>query len=200
MTENQEKIVALYVRVSTGYQVDKDSLPFQKKELKAYCEHVLHIDKKRIEIFEDAGKSGKNTKRPAFERMMNKIKAGQVSHVIVYKIDRISRNLVDFSLMYDDFKYNNVTFISLNEQFDTSSAIGEAILKIILVFAELERKLTSERVKDVMIGRAKNVQWNGARVPYGWDWDEKNKCPVHSDKEAPYVRTMYQMYLDGGST
>lgn len=126
----KEKIVALYVRVSTGYQVDKDSLPFQKKELKNYCEHVLHIDKKRIEIFEDAGKSGKNTKRPAFERMMEKVKSGQVSHVIVYKIDRISRNLVDFSLMYDDFKYNNVTFISLNEQFDTSSAIGEAILKI----------------------------------------------------------------------
>lgn len=200
MTENQEKIVALYVRVSTGYQVDKDSLPFQKKELKAYCEHVLHIDKKRIEIFEDAGKSGKNTKRPAFERMMNKIKAGQVSHVIVYKIDRISRNLVDFSLMYDDFKYNNVTFISLNEQFDTSSAIGEAILKIILVFAELERKLTSERVTDVMIGRAQSGLWNGARVPYGWDWDAEKKCPVHSDKEAPYVRTMYQMYLDGGST
>ena len=172
MTEQNEKIVALYVRVSTGYQVDKDSLPFQKKELKAYCEHVLHIDKNCIEIFEDAGKSGKNTKRPAFERMMGKVKSGQVSHVIVYKIDRISRNLVDFSLMYDDFKYNNVTFISLNEQFDTSSAIGEAILKIILVFAELERKLTSERVTDVMIGRAQSGQWNGARVPYGWDWDE----------------------------
>ena len=200
MTETNNKIVALYVRVSTGYQVDKDSLPFQKKELKAYCEHVLHIDKKRIEIFEDAGKSGKNTKRPAFERMMEKVKAGQVSHVVVYKIDRISRNLVDFSLMYDDFKYNNVTFISLNEQFDTSSAIGEAILKIILVFAELERKLTSERVKDVMIGRAQNKQWNGARVPYGWDWDEENKCPVHSKKEAPYARAMYQMYLDGGSS
>ena len=200
MTETNNKIVALYVRVSTGYQVDKDSLPFQKKELKAYCEHVLHIDKKRIEIFEDAGKSGKNTTRPAFERMMEKVKAGLVSHVIVYKIDRISRNLVDFSLMYDDFKYNNVTFISLNEQFDTSSAIGEAILKIILVFAELERKLTSERVTDVMIGRAQSGQWNGARVPYGWDWDEENKCPVHSKKEAPYARAMYQMYLDGGSS
>ena len=200
MTETNNKIVALYVRVSTGYQVDKDSLPFQKKELKAYCEHVLHIDKKRIEIFEDAGKSGKNTKRPAFERMMEKVKAGQVSHVVVYKIDRISRNLVDFSLMYDDFKYNNVTFISLNEQFDTSSAIGEAILKIILVFAELERKLTSERVTDVMIGRAQSGQWNGARVPYGWDWDEENKCPVHSKKESPYARAMYQMYLDGGSS
>lgn len=196
----KEKIVALYVRVSTGYQVDKDSLPFQKKELKNYCEHVLHIDKKRIEVFEDAGKSGKNTKRPAFERMMDKVKAGQVSHVIVYKIDRITRNLVDFSLMYDNFKYNNVTFISLNEQFDTSSAIGEAILKIILVFAELERKLTSERVTDVMIGRAQNGQWNGARVPYGWDWDEEKQMPVHSEKEAQYGIDMYHRYLEGYST
>ena len=184
MDENK-KIVALYVRVSTGYQVDKDSLPFQKKELRAYCEHMLHINKKQVEVFEDAGRSGKNTKRPAFERMMEKVKSGQGSHVIVYKIDRITRNLEDFSLMYDDFKYNNVTFISLNEQFDTSSAIGEAILKIILVFAELERNLTSERVKDVMIGRAQNKQWNGARVPYGWDWDAEKKCPVHSKKEAP---------------
>ena len=180
--------------------MDKDSLPFQKKELKNYCEHVLHINKNRIEVFEDAGKSGKNTKRPAFERMMEKVKSGQVSHVIVYKIDRISRNLVDFSLMYDDFKYNNVTFISLNEQFDTSSAIGEAILKIILVFAELERKLTSERVTDVMIGRAQNGQWNGARVPYGWDWDEEKQMPVHSKKEAQYGIDMYHRYLEGYST
>lgn len=198
--KEDNRIVALYVRVSTGYQVDKDSLPFQKKELKAYCEHVLHIDKNRIEIFEDAGKSGKNTKRPAFERMMEKVKHGQVSHVIVYKIDRISRNLVDFSLMYDDFKYNKVTFISLNEQFDTSSAIGEAILKIILVFAELERKLTSERVTDVMIGRAQSGLWNGARVPYGWDWDDEKKCPVHSKTEAKYVKQMYADYLNGGSS
>ena len=200
MAEQNEKIVALYVRVSTGYQVDKDSLPFQKKELKAYCEHVLHIDKNRIEIFEDAGKSGKNTKRPAFERMMNKVRAGEVSHVIVYKIDRISRNLIDFSIMYNEFKYRRVAFISLNEQFDTSSAMGEAMLKIVLVFAEMERKLTSERVTDVMIGRAQNGLWNGARVPYGWDWDEEKQCPVHSKKEAPYARAMYQMYLEVKST
>ena len=199
MSEDK-RIVALYVRVSTGYQVDKDSLPFQKKELKAYCEHVLHIDKKRIEIFEDAGKSGKNTKRPAFERMMDKVKAGQVSHVIVYKIDRISRNLIDFSIMYNEFKYHRVAFISLNEQFDTSSAMGEAMLKIVLVFAEMERKLTSERVTDVMIGRAQSGLWNGARVPYGWDWDDEKKCPVHSKVEAKYVKQMYADYLNGGSS
>lgn len=195
-----DRIVAIYVRVSTGYQVDKDSLPFQKKELKAYCKHILHIDMSRVEIFEDAGRSGKNTKRPAYERMMQKVRAGLVSHVLVYKIDRISRNLVDFSLMYDDFKYNRVTFVSLNEQFDTSSAIGEAVLKIILVFAELERKLTSERVKDIMIGRANDGKWNGARVPYGWDWDSSTGCPVHSKKEAPFARAMYEMYLEVKST
>lgn len=101
-------IVALYVRVSTGYQVDKDSLPHQKKELKNYCKYVLKVPEDSVVIFEDAGKSAKNTKRPAYERMMQKVRAGQVSHVIVYKIDRISRNLVDFSLMYDDFKNNHV--------------------------------------------------------------------------------------------
>ncbi len=195
-----DRIIAIYVRVSTGYQVDKDSLPFQKKELKAYCKHILHVDMSRVEIFEDAGRSGKNTKRPAYERMMQKVRAGFVSHVLVYKIDRVSRNLVDFSLMYDDFKYNRVTFISLNEQFDTSSAIGEAVLKIILVFAELERKLTSERVKDIMIGRANDGKWNGARVPYGWDWDSSAMCPVHSEKEAPFARAMYEMYLEVKST
>ena len=86
--------------------------------------------------------------------MIEKVKSGMISHVVVYKIDRISRNLVDFSIMYNDFKEHKVAFISLNEQFDTSSAIGEAVLKIILVFAELERKLTGERVRDIMMNRA----------------------------------------------
>lgn len=188
------KIVALYVRVSTGHQVDKCSLPFQKKELQSYCEHILHITQERIEIFEDAGRSAKNTKRPAFERMMGKVRAGEVSHVIVYKIDRISRNLVDFSVMYDDFKYNKVTFISLNEQFDTSSALGEAVLKIILVFAELERKLTAERVTSIMLDRAAQGLWNGSRVPYGWDWCKESKMPVHSPSESPHGRTIYDLY------
>ena len=194
------RITALYVRVSTGYQIDKDSLPFQKKELKNYCVHVLHLSPDELEVYEDAGKSGKNTDRPAFQRMMKKVKAGKVARVVVYKIDRISRNLVDFSQMYDDFKDNRTTFISLNEQFDTSSAIGEAVLKIILVFAELERKLTSERVTGVMIGRAKECKWNGARVPYGWAWDEENEKPIHDEAEAAVVRLMYNMYLETKTT
>lgn len=195
---NEQKTVAIYTRVSTGYQVDKDSLPFQKKELTAYCRHVLHAEK--TELFEDAGKSGKNTDRPAYQRMMKKIRAGEISHVVVYKIDRISRNLVDFSLMYDEFKKYRVTFISLNEQFDTSSAIGEAVLKIILVFAELERKLTSERVTDVMIGRAMSGKWNGARMPYGWKWNEEKAFPEHDPIEAPNARRLYEIYEKTRST
>lgn len=195
---NENKTVAIYTRVSTGYQVDKDSLPFQEKELKAYCKHILHAEK--TELFEDAGKSGKNTDRPAFLRMMKKIRAGEISHVVVYKIDRISRNLVDFSLMYDEFKKYRVTFISLNEQFDTSSAIGEAVLKIILVFAELERKLTSERVTDVMIGRAVSGKWNGARMPYGWKWNPEKEFPEHDPVEAPNARKLYEVYEKTRST
>ena len=197
MTE-KKKIVALYTRVSTGYQIDKDSLPFQKKELTAYCKHILHAE--NTELFQDAGKSGKNTDRPAFLRMMKKIRAGEVSHVVVYKIDRISRNLIDFSMMYDEFKKYRVTFISLNEQFDTSTAIGEAVLKIILVFAELERKLTSERVTGVMIDRAMSGKWNGARMPYGWKWNEENQFPEHDPIESEKARTLYRVYDETHST
>lgn len=192
------KIVALYTRVSTGYQIDKDSLPFQKKELSAYCKHILHAEK--TELFEDAGKSGKNTDRPAFLRMMKKIRAGEISHVVVYKIDRISRNLVDFSVMYDEFKKYRVTFISLNEQFDTSSAIGEAVLKIILVFAELERKLTSERVTGIMIDRAMSGKWNGARMPFGWKWNPETEFPEHDPVESEKARTLYRVYDETHST
>lgn len=194
----KEKIVALYARVSTVYQIDKDSLPFQGKELKAYTKHFL--SGRKYELFEDAGKSGKNTDRPAYQRMIKKIRAGEVSHVVVYKIDRISRNLIDFSLMYDEFKKYNVTFVSLNEQFDTSSAIGEAVLKIILVFAELERKLTSERVTGVMIDRAMNGKWNGARMPFGWKWNPDTQFPEHDPIEAEYARTLYRVYDETHST
>jgi Site-specific recombinases, DNA invertase Pin homologs len=192
--------VALYLRVSTGYQVEKDSLPHQEKELRAYCEHIMHVDAARIETFIDAGHSGKDTKRPAFELMMRKIKAGLVSHVVVYKIDRISRNLVDFSIMFDTFKYSRVTFVSINEQFDTSSAIGEAMLKIILVFAELERKMTSERVTDIMIGRAREGKWNGARVAFGWKWNTEKERPEHHEIESKFVKQIYKMYIDTKST
>lgn len=166
---------ALYLRVSTFHQIDKDSLPLQESDLINYAKYVLGIDD--FVIFKDPGYSGKDTDRPDYQNMMARIRMGEFSHLLVWKIDRISRNLRDFSEMYDELKKYNVTFISKNEQFDTSTAMGEAMLKIILVFAELERKLTAERVFAVMMSRAEKGLWNGATVPLGFIWDEKTKFP-----------------------
>lgn len=161
--------VAIYIRVSTLHQVDKDSLPMQRKDLIAYASLILGIAD--YEIFEDAGYSGKNTDRPDFQNMMDRVRKGEFTHILVWKIDRISRNLLDFAEMYEELQELRVTFVSKNEQFDTSSAIGEAMLKIILVFAELERNMASERVTATMISRANSGLWNGGRVPYGFDYD-----------------------------
>ena len=130
------KKVAIYIRVSTIHQVDKESLPFQRRELVNYAKYALGIED--YEIFEDAGYSGKNTQRPAYTEMMQKAKLGNFTHLLVWKIDRISRNLADFIAMFNELKKYNVIFLSKNEKFDTSSAIGEATLTIIMVFAELE--------------------------------------------------------------
>lgn len=157
------KKAAIYIRVSTHWQIDKDSLKVQRRELIAYAEMVLGITD--YAIFEDPGYSAKNTDRPDYQAMMDRIRTGEFTHLIVWKIDRISRNLLDFASMYEELKKLGVTFVSKNEQFDTSNAIGEAMLKIILVFAELERQMTSERVTAVMLSRANNGQWNGGKVP-----------------------------------
>ena len=185
--------VAIYVRVSSQYQIDGDSLPMQRKDLVAYSELILGISD--YEIFEDAGYSGKNTDRPAYQQMMNRIKSGEFSHLLVWKIDRISRNLLDFSEMYSELKKLRVIFVSKNEQFDTSTAMGEAMLKIILVFTELERNMTAERVTATMISRANQGLWNGGRVPYGYDYDKESGQFSIRDDEAAVCRLIADDYI-----
>ena len=104
--------VAIYIRVSTTHQIDRDSLPMQKKDLIAYCNLILGTDD--YEIFEDAGYSGKNTDRPAFQDMLGRIRKGEFSHLLVWKIDRISRNLLDFAGLYEELQSLRVTFVSKN--------------------------------------------------------------------------------------
>lgn len=196
--EKKKEKAALYIRVSTHHQIDKDSLPFQRQELMNYCKYILAIDD--YEVFEDAGYSGKDTDRPAYQDMMKRTREGEFTHMLVWKLDRISRNLRDFSEMYDELKDYNITFISKNEQFDTSTAMGEAMLKIILVFAELERKLTAERVYGIMLSRAERGLWNGAPVPLGYDFDEELKFPIINEEEAKTVRFIYDAYEETRST
>ena len=182
---------ALYVRVSTKYQVDKDSLPLQRKKLKEYCKMY---DIEEYQIFEDDGYSAKNTDRPNFQKMMDCIRKGDYTHLIVWKVDRVSRNLLDFATMYQELKERKVTFISLNEQFDTSTPIGGAMLKIILIFAELEREMTSERVTAVMLDRAENGQWNGARLPLGYRLNRETMTPEPDPDEKEIVQLIFDEY------
>lgn len=189
---------ALYVRVSTHHQIDRDSLPYQRQELINYCKYVLGIDD--YEIFEDAGYSAKNTDRPQFQEMMARIRNGEFTHLLVWKIDRISRNLKDFTEMYDELKQCDITFISKNEQFDTGTAMGEAMIQIILVFAELERKLTAERVMGIMLSRAEKGLWNGAPVAYGYEWCEEKQYPVIRPEEAAVVQFIFDAYEETRSS
>ncbi len=196
--EKKRLKAALYIRVSTQHQVDKDSLPFQRQELINYAKYALNIED--YEIFEDAGYSGKNTIRPKYQEMMARIRVGEFTHIVVWKIDRISRNLKDFTEMYDELKEYDVAFVSKNEQFDTSSAMGEAMLKIILVFAELERKLTAERVGSIMLSRAEKGLWNGSPVPLGYDYSEELKYPVVNIEEAEVIKFIFNTYEKYRST
>ena len=128
----------------------------------------------------------------SFYKLLNA--TGEFSHLLVWKIDRISRNLLDFSVMYAELKELGVVFVSKNEQFDTSSAMGEAMLKIILIFAELERKTTSERVSAVFVSRANDGIWNGGKVPYGYSYDKEGKTFSIAEDEAKIVRLIYSLY------
>lgn len=190
--------VAIYIRVSTHHQIDKDSLPLQRKDLINYSKFILNTE--NYEIFEDAGYSGKNTDRPDFQNMMKRIRDGEFTHLLVWKIDRISRNLIDFCDMYEELKRYNCIFVSKNEQFDTSSPMGEAMLKIILVFAELERKLTGERVTAVMLSRAEKGLWNGAPIPLGYKWDKTIKFPIIDENESKSIKIIYDTYQKTKST
>lgn len=189
----RDKKAAIYCRVSTIHQTDRDSLPMQKNDMVNYARYVLSITD--YEIFEDAGYSGKNTDRPAFQQMMERVEDGEFSHVLVWKIDRISRNLLDFSSMYARCKKLGVTFVSKNEQFDTSTAMGEAMLKIILVFAELERNMTSERVQATMNARAAEGKWNGGRVPFGYRYDSASDSFSIIEEERQDILLMKDFYL-----
>lgn len=188
----EQKRAAIYVRVSTQYQVDRASLPVQRSELVNYAKYALDIPD--FVIFEDDGYSAKNTDRPDYQQMMARIRTGEFSHLLVWKIDRISRNLLDFAAMYSELKQLGVVFVSKNEQFDTSSAMGEAMLKIILVFAELERNMTAERVSAVFLSRANDGIWNGGKVPFGYAYDKQTKTFSILEDEAKTVRLIYALY------
>ncbi len=187
-------MIAIYARQSVD---KKDSISiesqidFCKKEFEEGQAYKTYIDK---------GFSGKDTNRPAFENMMNDIKAGQIEKVIVYKLDRISRSTLDFANIINVFKKHDVEFISSTEKFDTSTPIGKAMLNIIMVFAELERETIQKRIKDNYYARSKKGFFPGGTIPYGFNRvktliDGKRVSVLQPNPEqVPYLIEMYEMY------
>ena len=121
-----------------------------------------------VKIYQDKGFSGKNTNRPAFQQLIEDVEKGIIQKIVVYRLDRFSRSIADFGRLWEILKRHGVEFVSINETFDTSTPMGRAMLNIIMVFAQLERETTAERVRDNYYQRAKLGSWPGGPAPYGF--------------------------------
>ncbi len=183
--------IAIYVRVSTQRQkTEGDSLEAQRNNANRYVEQLRHrladSDKQPVQIttafYEDAGRSAKDQNRPELARLKSDIKASRVDRIVCWKLDRITRSIVDFLELSELFRQHGVEFVSLQEQFDTSTPMGKAMLLIIMVFAQLERELTGERTKATMEDRAERGLWNGGRIlGYAKDPQEKGRLIVDAE-------------------
>lgn len=195
---DKNRITALYIRVSTDAQAEEGySIEAQKEMLKGYCKS------KQIENFEffiDGGFSGSNIMRPELERLIKLIKSNKIKAVVVYKLDRLSRSQKDTLFLIEDvLNPNNTEFVSLNENLDTSTSIGRAMLGIMSAFAQLERETIKERTRMGMRKRVESGLWmGGGKVPFGFDYDKlSGKLVPNVDKDK--VMKIYDMYIKGYS-
>lgn len=187
---------AIYARQSLDV---KDSLSIEGQiEL---CKAQLKKED-AFEVYTDKGFSGKNTNRPSFQRLLADVKKGTISQVICYRIDRISRSISDFGYIWDTLSQYGVEFTSVNENFDTSTPIGRAMLYIIMVFAQLERETIAERVKDNYYQRVKSGSWPGGPAPYGYEIHKEkgSLCTLAPTKEIDIVCKMFQLYSQPGAS
>ena len=196
------KLCGFYARVSTERQslVRDGSLDTQLSRLQAFINFRKTGDNKNqwkiADTYREEGKSGKSMERPELQRLIADVQSGLVNTVIITKLDRITRSLIDFYKLNAVFDQYNTEFISLEENFDTSTPMGKAMLKITLVFAELEREQTSKRTKDKMAWRAEQGLWNGGQV-LGYDLKDQQLVP--NKQEAKLLNLMFTKYLELGS-
>jgi len=157
-------------------------------------------------VFQDRGFSGKNTGRPAFRQMMELVRQEQAGRVIVYKLDRISRSVLDFTSMMQLFQEHHVEFVSCTEKFDTSTPMGRAMLHICIVFAQLERETIQMRVADSYAARMRRGFFMGGHIPYGFRLEPAVIDGIHTEKyavepeEAEHIRLICNLYADAGNS
>lgn len=188
----------LYCRVSTDAQVEGYSIDAQKKMLEAYC---ISKEIPQFEYYVDGGYSGSNLERPAIKRLLDDVKDKKIDYVIVYKLDRISRSQKDTLYLIEEvFNPNNIGFISIRENFDTTTPFGKAMIGILSVFAQLERETIYERTRMGMLERVKSGLWmGGGNRPLGYTYDRNTGSLVKKEKQAEMIQLVFKLYLEGMS-
>lgn len=186
-----------------------ESVENQIEICKAYIKSKFDINIKDEDIIikQDEGFSGKDVKRPQFQEMMKLVKDKQVKMIVVYKLDRLSRNVLDFCEMYNELELYDTKFASVSESFDTTTSMGRAMLMITMTFAQLERETIAERIRDNMMELAKTGRWLGGNTPMGFESEKMEKFNINGKKVSLYklspindeieiIKLIYDKYLE----
>jgi DNA invertase Pin-like site-specific DNA recombinase len=195
-----KKRCAIYTRKSTDEGLDQEynSLEAQRDSALAFISSQRHEGWVAIEDgYDDGGFSGGNTNRPALKRLLADVEDGRIDVVVVYKIDRLSRSLSDFAKIVDLFDEHGVTFVSVTQQFNTTTSMGRLTLNILLSFAQFEREVTGERIRDKISASKAKGMWMGGTPPLGYD--VRDRKLVVNEQEAALVRYIFARYAETGS-
>jgi DNA invertase Pin-like site-specific DNA recombinase len=201
MTLRQQKPVrcAIYTRKSTdhGLETEFNSLEAQREACEAYVKSQAQEGWRLIpDHYDDPAYSGGSLDRPALQQLLRDVDAGKVNVIVVYKIDRLTRSLADFAKLVEIFDAKSVSFVAITQQFNTTTSMGRLTLNVLLSFAQFERELASERVRDKVAASRRKGKWTGGGVPLGYR--SENKKLVIDQAAAETVRYIFRRYLDLG--
>jgi site-specific DNA recombinase len=191
---------AIYTRVSTEQGLDQDfnSLDAQYEAASAYIKSQAHAGWTQIRSrYDDGGYSGGSTDRPDLQKLMEDIRARKIDVIVVYKVDRLTRSLADFAKLVELFDAHGVSFVSVTQQFNTTTSMGRLTLNVLLSFAQFEREVTSERIRDKVAASKRKGIWVGGNLPLGYEMKEGKIAVV--EEEAEQVRFIFRRYLELGS-
>jgi site-specific DNA recombinase len=191
---------AIYTRVSTEAGLDQtfNSLDAQYDAAQAYIRSQVHAGWTLVRTrYDDGGFSGGSTERPALQQLLADIRAHKINIVVVYKVDRLTRSLADFAKLVELFDAHGVSFVSVTQQFNTTTSMGRLTLNVLLSFAQFEREVTSESIRDKIAASKRKGLWVGGMVPLGYQAKDRKITVV--DKEARAVRHIFRRYLELGS-
>jgi site-specific DNA recombinase len=199
MPENQLNRCAIYTRKSTeeGLEQEFNTLDAQRESAEAYIASLKHEGWVCLpDRYDDGGYTGGNMERPALKRLMADITAGRVDCVVVYKVDRLSRSLLDFSRMMETFEKHQISFVSVTQHFNTTNSMGRLTLNVLLSFAQFEREIISERTRDKIAAARRKGKWSGGRPILGYDVAPGGGKLLVNEEEALRVRAIFELYLE----